>query len=118
MRTSRGSWSGRRSGPRRAAGWPAAAAFLERSAALTLDPARRAERALAAAQATYQAGAFEATLALLATAEAGPPDQLGDSQCRGKNRRRVTFIGHILTSCGLLPARSTIHSDIPRSSSQ
>ena len=57
-------------------GLAAAAAFLERSAALTLDPARRAERALAAAQATYQAGAFDATLALLATAEAGPPDQL------------------------------------------
>jgi hypothetical protein len=50
--------------------------FLERSAELTLDPARRAERALAAAQAKYQAGAFEATLGLLATAEAGPPDQL------------------------------------------
>ena len=57
-------------------GLAAAAAFLERSAALTLDPVRRAERALAAAQATYQAGAFDATLALLATAEAGPPDQL------------------------------------------
>ena len=55
-------------------GLAAAAAFLERSAALTLDPARRAERALAAAQAKYQAGAFDATLALLATAEAGPPD--------------------------------------------
>jgi DNA-binding CsgD family transcriptional regulator len=57
-------------------GLAATAAFLERSAALTLDPARRAERALAAAQATYQAGAFDATLGLLATAEAGPPDQL------------------------------------------
>ena len=57
-------------------GLAAAAAFLERSAALTLDPARRAERALAAAQATYQAGAFDATLALLGTAEAGPPDPL------------------------------------------
>jgi DNA-binding CsgD family transcriptional regulator len=57
-------------------GLAAAAAFLERAAALTLDPARRAERALAAAQATYQAGAFDATLGLLATAEAGPPDQL------------------------------------------
>jgi DNA-binding CsgD family transcriptional regulator len=57
-------------------GFAAAAAFLERSAALTLDPVRRAERALAAAQATYQAGAFDATLGLLATAEAGPPDQL------------------------------------------
>ena len=55
-------------------GLAAAAAFLERSAALTLDPARRAERALAAAQATYQAGAFEAALGLLGTAEAGPPD--------------------------------------------
>jgi DNA-binding CsgD family transcriptional regulator len=57
-------------------GLAAAAAFLERSAALTLDPARRAERALAAAQATYQAGAFDATLRLLAAAEAGPPDEL------------------------------------------
>jgi DNA-binding CsgD family transcriptional regulator len=56
-------------------GLAAAAAFLERSAALTLDPACRAERALAAAQAKYQAGAFDATLGLLATAEAGPQDQ-------------------------------------------
>ena len=57
-------------------GLAAAAAFLERSAALTLDPARRAGRALDAAQAKYQAGAFDATMGLLATAEAGPPDQL------------------------------------------
>ena len=57
-------------------GLAAAAAFLERSAALTLDPARRAERALAAAEAKYQAGAFDAALGLLGTAEAGPPDQL------------------------------------------
>ena len=57
-------------------GLAAAAAFLERSAALTLDPARRAGRALAAAQATYQAGAFDTTLRLLGTAEAGPLDEL------------------------------------------
>jgi DNA-binding CsgD family transcriptional regulator len=57
-------------------GRAAAAAFLERAAALTLDTARRAERALAAAQATYQAGAFDAALGLLGTAEAGPPDQV------------------------------------------
>jgi DNA-binding CsgD family transcriptional regulator len=57
-------------------GLAAAAAFLERSAALTLDPAHRAERALAAARAKYQAGAFDATLRLLATAEAGPLDEL------------------------------------------
>jgi DNA-binding CsgD family transcriptional regulator len=56
-------------------GLAAAAAFFERAAALTLDPARRAERALAAAQAKYHAGAFDAALGLLATAEAGPPDQ-------------------------------------------
>ncbi len=56
-------------------GLAAAAAFLERAAALTLDPARRAERALAAAQASYQAGSLDATLRLLATAEAGPPDE-------------------------------------------
>jgi DNA-binding CsgD family transcriptional regulator len=59
-----------------ARGGPAAAsAFLERSAALTLDPARRAERALAAAQARTRTGAFDGALELLATAEAGPPDQ-------------------------------------------
>ena len=57
-------------------GLAAAADFLERSAALTLDPARRAGRLLAAARAHYQAGAFDAALGLLATAEAGPPDQL------------------------------------------
>jgi DNA-binding CsgD family transcriptional regulator len=57
-------------------GLAAAAAFLERAAALTVDPARRVERALAAAQAKYQAGAFDAALGLLGTAEAGPPDQL------------------------------------------
>jgi outer membrane PBP1 activator LpoA protein len=54
----------------------AAAAFLQRSAALTLDPARRAERAVAAAQVWYQAGAFDAAEALLAAAEEGPSDQL------------------------------------------
>ncbi|MCW2910085.1 MAG: ATP-dependent transcriptional regulator, MalT-like, LuxR family, partial [Actinomycetia bacterium] len=56
-------------------GIAAAAAFLERSAALTPDPGRRAERALAAAQAKYQAGAFDAALGLLATAEPGPLDE-------------------------------------------
>ena len=57
-------------------GLAAAAAFLERSAALTLEPRRRAERALAAARAHAQAGAFDAALLLLATAEAGPLEEL------------------------------------------
>jgi DNA-binding CsgD family transcriptional regulator len=53
-------------------GYAAAAAFLERSAFLTRDPARRAGRALAAAQAKQQAGAFDSALGLLAMAEGGP----------------------------------------------
>jgi DNA-binding CsgD family transcriptional regulator/tetratricopeptide (TPR) repeat protein len=57
-------------------GLAAAAAFLERSAALTPDPARRAARALAAAQAKAQSGAPDAALGLLATAQAGPLDEL------------------------------------------
>jgi DNA-binding CsgD family transcriptional regulator len=57
-------------------GLAAAAAFLERAAALTPEPARRAQRALAAAQASSQAGAPDAALALLGTAEAGPLDEL------------------------------------------
>src|SRR3954447_15495948 len=56
-------------------GFSAAAAFLERSSELTVDPARRAGRALAAAQATQQAGALDDALALVATAEAGPLDE-------------------------------------------
>jgi DNA-binding CsgD family transcriptional regulator len=56
-------------------GWAAAAAFLERAAALTPDPPCRAQRALAAAQAKYESGAITDALTLLATAEAGA---LGD----------------------------------------
>jgi DNA-binding CsgD family transcriptional regulator len=56
-------------------GVAAAAAFLERAVVLTLDPARQADRALAAADAKLQAGAFDAALGLLATAEAGPLDK-------------------------------------------
>jgi DNA-binding CsgD family transcriptional regulator/tetratricopeptide (TPR) repeat protein len=69
----------------RRGGLAAAAAFLERSAGLTLDPARRAERALAAAQADYQAGALDAALGLLAMAQAGPLDEL--QRARGERLR-------------------------------
>jgi DNA-binding CsgD family transcriptional regulator len=57
-------------------GLAAAAAFLERAATLTLDPAQRTGRALAAAQAKLQAGAFDAALNLLSIAEAGPVNDL------------------------------------------
>jgi DNA-binding CsgD family transcriptional regulator len=52
-------------------GLPAAAALLERATALTPDPVLQAERALAAAQVSFQAGDFDATRRLLATAESG-----------------------------------------------
>ncbi|SRR6266496_1304119 len=56
-------------------GLAAAAAFLERAAVLTPDPAQRAERALAAAHAKVQAGAFKAAVQLLGMAEAAPLDE-------------------------------------------
>ena len=57
-------------------GLAAAAAFLERSVRLTPDPARRGARAVAAAGASLQAGAFDKALGLLVMAEAGPLDEL------------------------------------------
>ena len=53
-------------------GLAASAAFLERAAMLSLDPAQRARRALAAADGKASAGAFAVALDLLAMAEAGP----------------------------------------------
>jgi DNA-binding CsgD family transcriptional regulator len=61
-------------------GLAAAAAFLERAAALTLEPSCRAGRALAAAQTNLQAGAFDAALRLVAIAESGPLDELQCAQ--------------------------------------
>jgi DNA-binding CsgD family transcriptional regulator/tetratricopeptide (TPR) repeat protein len=55
-------------------GLAAAAAFLERAATLTPELSRRAERALAAAQTKYEAGALDDARALLGTAEAGAVD--------------------------------------------
>jgi DNA-binding CsgD family transcriptional regulator len=61
-------------------GLAAAAAFLRRSVALTRDPARRVDRALAAAQASLYAGAFEAALGLLAAAESRELSDLQDAR--------------------------------------
>jgi DNA-binding CsgD family transcriptional regulator len=57
-------------------GLAAAAAFLERAAILTPEPARRARRLLAAARAKRDAGALDAALGLLVAVEAGPLDAL------------------------------------------
>lgn len=57
-------------------GAAAAAAFLERATVLTLDPVQRAQRALDAAAAKAQAGAFDAALDLIDLAEAGPLSDL------------------------------------------
>jgi len=71
-------------------GFSAAAAFLDRSSVLTLDPAKRAARALAAAEAKQQAGALDDALALVSSAEAGP---LGEAQRAQVDviRARVSF---------------------------
>jgi DNA-binding CsgD family transcriptional regulator len=58
-------------------GLAAVAAFLERAAALTPEPAHRAQRLLAAAGAKRDAGALDAALGLLAGVEAGLLDELG-----------------------------------------
>jgi DNA-binding CsgD family transcriptional regulator len=61
-------------------GLAAAAAFLQRSVALTGDHARRADRALGAARANLFAGAFDEALRLLPLVEAGSPDDLQQAQ--------------------------------------
>jgi DNA-binding CsgD family transcriptional regulator len=77
-------------------GVAAAAAFLQRAVVLTQDPARRADRALAAAQASLKAGAFAAALGLVAAAEADPLDEL--------QRARVDLLrGHVAFASGRAP---------------
>src|SRR3954447_2217466 len=65
-------------------GAAAMAAFLKRAVALTRDPERRAQRALVAAQASLQAGAFGEALESLAAADGGPLD--------GFQRARVELV--------------------------
>ncbi|HET7296780.1 MAG TPA: LuxR C-terminal-related transcriptional regulator, partial [Gemmatimonadales bacterium] len=75
-------------------GLAAAAAFLRRAVVLTQDRARLVDRAVAAAQADMQAGAFDAARGMLAIAEAEPLDALG--------RARVTLLrGQIASAEGL-----------------
>jgi len=57
-------------------GMAAAAAFLQHAVILTSDPARRTDRALAAAEASLQAGVFDLAHGMLAAAAVGPLDEL------------------------------------------
>ena len=69
-------------------GLAAVSGFLERAVELTPDQERRAERALAAADASFQAGAFESAQRLLAVADARGPD--------GYRHGRATLLrGHL-----------------------
>ena len=61
-------------------GAAAAAAFLAHAAELTPDPAERGRRAIAAAQAKFDAGVADAALELLAAAELAPLDELQRSR--------------------------------------
>jgi DNA-binding CsgD family transcriptional regulator len=72
-------------------GFAAAAAFLERSSALTLDPARRAGRALAAAQAKLHAAALDDALRLVVTAETGELSELERARA-GLLRAQISFV--------------------------
>jgi DNA-binding CsgD family transcriptional regulator len=71
-------------------GAAAAAAFLARAAELTPDPAERGRRALAAAQAKFDAAAADAALGLLATAELAPLDEFQRAWLE-RLRAEITF---------------------------
>jgi DNA-binding CsgD family transcriptional regulator len=72
-------------------GLAAAAAFLERAAMLSPEPAGRARRLLAAARAKRAAGALDAALGLLVAIEAGPLDALRTAQVE-RLRGLIAFV--------------------------
>jgi DNA-binding CsgD family transcriptional regulator len=63
-------------------GIAAAAAFLDRAVTFTPDPGERASRALTAAQMKLEAGDLSAAESLLAAADAGPLDELGQARAQ------------------------------------
>ncbi len=75
----------------RRGGVSAAAAFLERAAAVTADRDKRAERVLAAAEAKAEAGAFDAAVDLLALARS---EHLSDLQWARADllQARIAFV--------------------------
>ena len=74
-------------------GVAAAAAFLQRAVGMTADPGRRTERALAAAELSFQAGELETAQRLLSVAESSPLD--------GFQAARATLLrGHVAVVLG------------------
>ena len=71
----------------------AAAAFLERAAALSPEPAERARRNLAAAQPRYDAGAPREAARLLAAATAGPLGELQRARADQLAARIASVLG-------------------------
>jgi DNA-binding CsgD family transcriptional regulator len=76
---------------RQRGGVAAAAALLEHAGALTPDPARRAGRVLAAADAKFDAGAVDAALDLLATISADSLDELQEARI-DRLRAQIAFV--------------------------
>ena len=99
-------------------GLAAAAAFLERAAMLTPEPARRAQRLLAAARAKRDAGAVDAVLGLLNAVEAGPLDALQTAEVehlRGQiafDQRRGTDAARLLL--GAAKRLDALHAESAR----
>jgi DNA-binding CsgD family transcriptional regulator/tetratricopeptide (TPR) repeat protein len=74
----------------RRGGIAASASFLQRAAELTPDPARRGERAMAAAQAKLEAGAAEPAQELAEMAELAPLDELNRARLQ-RLRVQIAF---------------------------
>ena len=72
-------------------GFAAAAAFFERAATLTPEPARRAQRALIAAQTKVRAGALDDALGLLSSTEVDALDELDRARV-DLLRAQITFV--------------------------
>jgi DNA-binding CsgD family transcriptional regulator len=87
---------------RRRGGVAAAAEFLRRATELTPDPATRAVRALAAAQAALQSGAFDTALKLLLTADDGPADELHQARVNLLRAQIAFASGHDMGTPRLL----------------
>lgn len=85
-------------------GLSAAAAFLRRSVALTENPSRRAERALAAAHVSLHAAEYESALDLLESVRSGSLDELQQARAELLRAQIVSASGALGQTPALLLA--------------